>query len=82
MLGLFVHLQKILRKKFQKEILEDLFHRLNVFQIDIEPLNKRVQDIPLLIKYFSKKIADNYNLKKFNIDPDNHYLIDYLAGKC
>ena len=55
---------------------EDLFHRLNVFQIDIQPLNKRVQDIPLLIKYFSKKIADNYNLKKFNIDPDNHYLVD------
>ncbi len=56
---------------------EDLFHRLNVFQIDIEPLNKRAQDIPLLINYFSRKIADNYNLKKFNIDPDNHYLIDY-----
>ena len=56
---------------------EDLFHRLNVFQIDIQPLNKRIQDIPLLIKYFSKKIADNYNLKAFNIDPDNHYLIDY-----
>ena len=56
---------------------EDLFHRLNVFQIDIQPLNKRIQDIPLLIQYFSKKIADNYNLKKFNIDPDNHYLVDY-----
>ena len=56
---------------------EDLFHRLNVFQIDLEPLNKRAQDIPLLIKYFSKKIAENYNLKKFEIDPDNHYLIDY-----
>jgi len=56
---------------------EDLFHRLNVFQIDIEPLNKRIQDIPLLIQYFSKKIAENYNLKKFNIDPDNHYLVDY-----
>ena len=56
---------------------EDLFHRLNVFQIDIQPLNKRIQDIPLLILYFSKKIAENYNLKKFNIDPDNHYLIDY-----
>ena len=56
---------------------EDLFHRLNVFQIDIQPLNKRIQDIPLLIQYFSKKIAENYNLKKFNIDPDNHYLVDY-----
>ena len=56
---------------------EDLFHRLNVFQIDVEPLNKRAQDIPLLINYFSQKIAENYNLKEFNVDPDNHYLIDY-----
>ena len=56
---------------------EDLFHRLNVFQINIDPLIKRVQDIPLLIKYFSEKIAENYNLKKFFIDPNNHHLIDY-----
>ena len=56
---------------------EDLFHRLSVFQINIDPLIKRVQDIPLLIKYFSEKIAENYNLKKFYIDPNNHHLIDY-----
>ncbi len=56
---------------------EDLFHRLNVFQIDIEPLSKRVVDIPLLVEYFSKKISDSYNLKKFNIDTNNHYLINY-----
>jgi len=56
---------------------EDLFHRLNVFQIDIEPLSSRVTDIPLLIDYFSKKIIENYNLKKFNIDTNNHYLINY-----
>ena len=49
---------------------EDLFHRLSVFQINIDPLIKRVQDIPLLIKYFSEKIAENYNLKKFFIDPN------------
>ena len=56
---------------------EDLFHRLNVFQIDIEPLSSRVSDIPLLIEYFSKKIIENYNLKKLNIDANNHYLINY-----
>ena len=56
---------------------EDLFHRLSVFQINIDPLIKRVQDIPLLIKYFSEKISENYNLKHFDIDPENHYLIDY-----
>ena len=56
---------------------EDLFHRLNVFQIDVEPLSSRATDIPLLIDYFSKKIIENYNLKKFNIDTNNHYLINY-----
>ena len=56
---------------------EDLFHRLNVFQINIDALSNRVQDIPLLIKYFSEKISENYNLKHFDIDPENHYLIDY-----
>ena len=56
---------------------EDLFHRLNVFQIDIEPLANRVDDIPLLIEYFSKKISDIYNLKEFFIDTNNQYLINY-----
>jgi len=56
---------------------EDLFHRLNVFQIDVERLSSRVTDIPLLIDYFSKKIIENYNLKKFKIDANNHYLINY-----
>ena len=56
---------------------EDLFHRLNVFQIDVEPLSNRVTDIPLLIDYFSKSIIENYNLKKFNIDTNNQYLINY-----
>jgi len=56
---------------------EDLFHRLNVFQIDVDPLNKRINDISLLINYFSKKISENYNLKKFDIDSNNHYLINY-----
>ena len=65
MLELYVLLLKILIMKYlEGNFREDLFHRLNVFQINIEPLNKRVQDIPLLIKYFSEKIAENYNLKK------------------
>ena len=56
---------------------EDLFHRLNVFQIDIESLSNRPGDIPLLIEYFSKKIEENYNLKNLNIDSNNPYLINY-----
>tara|TARA_Y100001970_G_scaffold22384_2_gene25923 strand:+ start:715 stop:2073 length:1359 start_codon:yes stop_codon:yes gene_type:complete len=68
-------------KNVKKEIKEgnfreDLFHRLNVFQIDIEPLSNRIEDIPLLIEYFSEKISKNYNIKKFTIE-DNNYLLNY-----
>ena len=56
---------------------EDLDHRLNVFEINVAPLNKRTSDIPLLIEYFSKKIASNYNLKELKVDVNNNYLINY-----
>ena len=69
-------------KEIKKEIKngnfrEDLFHRLNVLQINIEPLSNRVADIPILINYFSSKISETYNLKNFKIDTNNHYLINY-----
>ena len=56
---------------------EDLYHRLNVFEINIDALKNRVSDIPLLVKYFSKKISSNYNLKELSIDTDNNYLLNY-----
>ena len=56
---------------------EDLYHRLNVFEINIEPLKNRVSDIPLLVDYFSEKVSTNYNLKKLNIDTNNNYLLNY-----
>jgi len=56
---------------------EDLFHRLNVFEINIEPLTKRISDIPLLIKYFSKKISQNYNIKDFDIDENDTYILNH-----
>ena len=56
---------------------EDLYHRLNVFEINIQPLNKRISDIPLLVKYFSEKMTTNYNLKQLNVDTNNSYLLNY-----
>ena len=56
---------------------EDLFHRINVFEINVEPLNQRISDIPLLINYFSKKISENYSIKELNIDDNNSYILNH-----
>lgn len=42
---------------------EDLFYRLNVFNIHIPPLRERVDDIPLLADYFLKKYTTSMNKK-------------------
>jgi len=55
---------------------EDLFHRLNVFNINLLPLKKRIEDIPVLVEYFVKNICDNYNIKSYSIKNSN-YLVNY-----
>ncbi|MDA9955866.1 sigma-54 dependent transcriptional regulator [Candidatus Pelagibacter sp.] len=56
---------------------EDLYHRLNVFEINIDSLKNRISDIPILVEYFSKKFFTNYNLKELKIDINNNYLLNY-----
>jgi two-component system nitrogen regulation response regulator GlnG len=47
---------------------EDLYHRLNVFRIELPPLRKRKEDIPSLVKYFLKKSADEIKSDKKDIE--------------
>ena len=47
---------------------EDLYHRLNVVPIVLEPLKNRTEDIPLLINYFSKKISESYGMNELSIN--------------
>ena len=56
---------------------EDLYHRISVFEIHIDPLNNRISDIPLLIKYFSKKISENYNINNLEIDENDSYILNH-----
>jgi len=56
---------------------EDLYHRLNVFEINIKSLNERISDIPLLIEYFSKKISQNYNINELKIDTNDSYILNH-----
>ena len=56
---------------------EDLFHRLNVMPIDLVPLNKRTEDIPLLMEYFKKKLSDLNGVQEPNINMNNDNLYTY-----
>jgi two-component system nitrogen regulation response regulator NtrX len=42
-----------------KNFREDLYYRLNVILIDVPPLSKRLDDIPLLTKYFISEICEH-----------------------
>ena len=53
---------------------EDLFHRLNVINLNLPALIDRLPDIPLLIEYFfSIFVGNNYDFKKFIKNFDTFY---------
>ena len=58
---------------------EDLYHRLNVVPIFLPPLKDRTEDIPLLLNYFSKKIAElnGINEAKFDTNFDLYYKYEW-----
>jgi len=47
---------------------EDLYHRLNVVPIFLPPLKDRTEDIPSLLDYFSKKIAELNGISETKLD--------------
>lgn len=47
---------------------EDLFHRLNVIPIAVPPLNDRLEDIPLLVDYFSAQICAEQGIAPKSFD--------------
>src|SRR5260221_6457034 len=46
----------------------DLFYRLNVFPIEVPPLRKRKEDIPMLVEYFVKRYAEKTGKQVCKID--------------
>jgi len=46
----------------------DLYYRLNVFPIEVPPLRKRKEDIPMLVEYFVKRYAEKMGKQIRKID--------------
>lgn len=57
---------------------EDLFHRLNVIRIQLPPLRDRPEDIPLLMKHFLKKAAQELGCEAKNLLPETVEILQRL----
>ena len=53
-----------------KRFREDLFHRLNVIQIDMPPLRERLEDVPLLANHFIHRYTKTLSRGKVYLSPD------------
>jgi DNA-binding NtrC family response regulator len=56
---------------------EDLFYRLNVVPINPPPLRERLDDIPLLVRYFVNRFAKDHGVPGSPVDPET---IDQLQS--
>jgi DNA-binding NtrC family response regulator len=69
-----------LKKRIQEgKFREELFYRLNVISIDMPPLRKRVEDIPILIAHFLQKYCDKMGKRPKRFTPDVVGLLEGYA---
>jgi len=69
---------KIIREEVNNgNFREDLYHRLSVVPIYIPALKDRSEDIPLLLKYFSKKISELNGINEANLDTNYDLFYKY-----
>jgi DNA-binding NtrC family response regulator len=55
----------------KEEFREDLLYRINTIHVEIPPLRRRQEDIPLLATFFLKKYAKKYNKENLTFSSDS-----------
>lgn len=58
--------EEVLNKNFR----EDLYHRLSVIIIDVPPLSKRVDDIPVLVRHFIAQACNQQGKPLLEVEQD------------
>jgi two-component system response regulator PilR (NtrC family) len=62
--------QDLKRRIEEGKFREELYYRLNVISVDMPPLRKRVEDIPILIAHFLQKYCDKMGKKPKRFTPE------------
>jgi DNA-binding NtrC family response regulator len=62
--------RRLVERVAAREFREDLFYRLNVIHIEIPPLRRRQEDVPMMLDHFLRQFAESHGLEVPRLSED------------